>query len=1361
MQRIPVYVVASLLSVFGFGSPRADVSRVEEESGRVLVEVRFDVPGGASSAGMSATLSLAGLPAIRYERFYVALPPREPYRVTRIGGESEDHRGDLPKIVVDPDNPRGAPQASPGPGFYPQTPVVVSEPFIFRRTRMIAVDCYASQVDYTSGVERRWKNHRVEVAYSAGSPSADRGDTDPIVSGMVINASHFPAPAAGTERAGNGGRALEPQRDGIPDPHFSLSSNWVKISVDSAGIYSITGNDLVNVGVSLAAITDPASFRLFTRGGREVERRDASGQSFTDLDGTWLPGNWMTECDMVRDYGGDGTFDPTDRIIFYAVGAAGWSDMYDSTASRDAYHDHLYAKQNAYYLTWDDAPGFAGEPRQMVTAAAAPVASESDLTTFEDRLFFERNLVQAYAFGGDGWVWANVARPPKSEAGRSSSITLPFFQVHDLVTARPQTLRTLAMAPKLYDVEDPDVNKSHHAVYWMNAVEIGEVTFSSDTMATIADAAPVQISGTILQEGTNVLRLSVPRDLNSRDFMYFELYEMFYSRRLRARGDEILFTPPDTTGTVNFRVRNFSPGEPVHVFDVSDPFQPRVLDGYEQSDVGGRREVRFSQTVGDNPPYLWAGTEAAFRDPASMVRFSPKDLRDVTTGPHMLIICHPNFRSAANRFKNHRESHFPYAYTPDIKVVSTDEVYDNFSGGLIDPMGIRNYCKFLYDNFTEEDGSPRLEFLLLLGDANMDFKNYITPQENFVTTNLNLAPTNSDPYATDDWFAELEPRETYGAALPQIAVGRLPAGSPSDASLLVDRIIGYETKADFDPWRDRVILVADDEKAPNRGAETDFIIGSEAIAYAYMAPFLEPAKIYLTEYPTIGSAKPASRADFLEQWNNGALMINYIGHGNSSGMADEQVFLGTDVANLRNGLRLPLFMAFSCTIGDFGRAQASSLAERLVLWEAGGAIGAITASEVTYVPPNSSLNGFMFQRVSPRNPGSPNPMGVALLRAKIDVVGAGMSYQFVEENNQKYNLLGDPSLPLASPRHEIAFVASDVDTFTAGKRATIRGSVQKSGSKDTGFSGSVNLVLREPDDASGYTSDDGVTFIPYRYPGGTVYRGTADVTAGSFEFSVKIPRYARTGPLAFVRAYAENGVRDAAVLVDESRMTDPSPEDITVLTPLDGAPRTEMGFEGGQTIVKPGAVLEAKVNDADGINILNTTPEGKIALLFDKTNLPLDVTESFEFDDGGTDTSGVLSYPMPDLPVGRHQAVLKVADSFGQVRLDTLTFTMTDPIDYAAQVVLNYPNPFASSTYFLVNLTDPAEVELNIFTVSGKKVRTLREREAAGEAWILWDGKDSAGDAIANGTYLYVARVSFVGLDRTPVVLRGKVVKIE
>jgi hypothetical protein len=560
-----------------------------------------------------------------------------------------------------------------------------------------------------------------------------------------------------------------------------------------------------------------------------------------------------------------------------------------------------------------------------------------------------------------------------------------------------------------------------------------------------------------------------------------------------------------------------------------------------------------------------------------------------------------------------------------------------------------------------------------------------------------------------------------------------------------------------------VILVADDEVTPNRPPETSFTWDSENIALAYMSPFLEAAKIYLTEYPRIGSVKPTSRLEFLERWNEGALAINYIGHGSSVQMADEQVFLGTDVANLRNGLRLPVFLAFSCTIGDFGRAQAASLAEKLLLWPSGGAVAAVTASEVSYIGPNTTLNSLVFQEITPRVQGIPQPVGEALLRAKtglITALGPG-SYQLAEENNQKYNLLGDPSMPLASPRRQVSFVADDVDTLVAGKRATIRGQVMRDGAPDTGFNGTVDLVLREPDDGSGYTSSDGLTQISYRYPGGTIYRGTTEVSAGSFEFSIKIPRYAVTGPLAFTRAYAYNGSTDATEVKDDCYVVEPSPGDTTGLNPLDGPPRVDLGFKGGQTIVKPGAVIEAKINDADGINILNTTPEGKVALVFDRTNLPLDVTDSFQFDAGGTDTSGVLAYPLPELSVGPHTVVVKVADSFGLVALDTLRFEVTDPMDYAAEVVLNYPNPFAESTYFLVNLTDPADIQLEIFTVSGKKIRTLRQRGGPGEAWILWDGKDAVGSGIGNGTYLYVARVSFVGLDRTPLTRRGKVVKID
>ena len=92
-------------------------------------------------------------------------------------------------------------------------PVVVNGPFIFRRTRVIAVDCYVSQVDRGAGVERVWPGYRVEVRYDAHRDylSADRAD--PMIAGTVINRAFLPRPTG--RGAGDGlsaAEAMDPDR---------------------------------------------------------------------------------------------------------------------------------------------------------------------------------------------------------------------------------------------------------------------------------------------------------------------------------------------------------------------------------------------------------------------------------------------------------------------------------------------------------------------------------------------------------------------------------------------------------------------------------------------------------------------------------------------------------------------------------------------------------------------------------------------------------------------------------------------------------------------------------------------------------------------------------------------------------------------------------------------------------------------------------------------------------------------------------------------------------------------------------------------------------------------------------------------
>ena len=68
----------------------------------------------------------------------------------------------------------------------------------------------------------------------------------------------------------------------------------------------------------------------------------------------------------------------------------------------------------------------------------------------------------------------------------------------------------------------------------------------------------------------------------------------------------------------------------------------------------------------------------------------------------------------------------------------------------------------------------------------------------------------------------------------------------------------------------------------------------------------------------------------------------------------------------------------------------------------------------------------------------------------------------------------------------------------------------------------------------------------------------------------------------------------------------------------------------------------------------------------------------------------------------------------------------------------NYPNPFNSSTTIPYHLATASTVQLEIFDVSGRKVRTLfSERQAPGFYETIWDGRDEGGVIVAAGVYLY------------------------
>ncbi len=99
--------------------------------------------------------------------------------------------------------------------------------------------------------------------------------------------------------------------------------------------------------------------------------------------------------------------------------------------------------------------------------------------------------------------------------------------------------------------------------------------------------------------------------------------------------------------------------------------------------------------------------------------------------------------------------------------------------------------------------------------------------------------------------------------------------------------------------------------------------------------------------------------------------------------------------------------------------------------------------------------------------------------------------------------------------------------------------------------------------------------------------------------------------------------------------------------------------------------------------------------------------------------------------------VLYLADN-GEADSASLDVLVSD--GFSVTELNNYPNPMKDRTSFIFNLEsneDAKEVRIKIYTTSGRVIRELTSSAYVGVNQIEWDGRDSDGDIIANGTYLY------------------------
>jgi hypothetical protein len=157
-----------------------------------------------------------------------------------------------------------------------------------------------------------------------------------------------------------------------------------------------------------------------------------------------------------------------------------------------------------------------------------------------------------------------------------------------------------------------------------------------------------------------------------------------------------------------------------------------------------------------------------------------------------MIVYNAMFSEQAIQLQNHRETYDNFrVFTAEIR-----DIYDIFNYGIENPIALRNFLKYAYDNWT----LPKLTYACLIGRGSTDPKKNSTASIYY----QNLVPTYGNP-TTDGYFANFN----YGSYFyyPKILIGRLPAYNVSDAANMVENIITYETTAPDTWWKSNTFIV--------------------------------------------------------------------------------------------------------------------------------------------------------------------------------------------------------------------------------------------------------------------------------------------------------------------------------------------------------------------------------------------------------------------------------------------------------------------------------------------------------------------------------------------------------------------------
>lgn len=613
---------------------------------------------------------------------------------------------------------------------------------------------------------------------------------------------------------------------------------------------------------------------------------------------------------------------------------------------------NVYTDKNVYWLEKR-----AGKGMEIISGTGPSPATGNE--SFFDIVHSEEDMWAATTLftdpDTDYWMWDYVVADDPVYA------TVTFTA--DAHSVAPVT-GNATLAVHLHGATNTD----HHAVVSVNGTAVGE----SSWYGTTPHAFTLSFNQSLLSEGENQVTITGLLDGETPySIFYIDALDIGYHRLYQAVNDT-LFLNAGSHPVVT--VSGFT-GPEIKLFEITNPQAPKLVKAttIETADDGTSR-ISFAPTS-PNTEYLAVHLNGLL-SPLSVAADSSSRLTSSFNHIDYMVITPKELKEGAQALADYRKSK---GFRP--AVVELEDIMDEFNHGIYSPYAIKH---FLSSAFALSSRGGRFRSVVLLGHGSEDYKNLLGLGENLFPPIM--IGTIDGIVPSDNHYADMN-----GDHIPELAVGRLPVMTAQELQSLIAKIKSYEISTGL--WTKDILLLAD---YPEPGG--DFPADSEWVA-SLIPPSYVQKKIYLSHYP-IGDA----RQMLMNGINQGAVLLNFIGHAGLDRLAGDGMIVSDDVSSMNNGEKLPVLTGMTCMLGFFSLPGYDTLGEEMLIKEHGGVIAVFAPASMSVNAEAAVLDRELFHAFFTYR--QKRTLGDIILSALQRTKMNGVSGSLLEQ----YTILGDPAL---------------------------------------------------------------------------------------------------------------------------------------------------------------------------------------------------------------------------------------------------------------------------------------------------------------------------------------------------------------